>query len=106
VQHLFEVFLPNSNGNFNHFFKIFQHLARRTPCDMLQFVIMRNKATILFDSMLPYITQGPILDSLLNLIFVRDINQETKDQREECHHELQRLGFLEWMVDAIELKGI
>ncbi len=52
VNHLFDLFLPNSQGNFNHFYRIFQHFIRRYPCDMLEFVILSNDATILFDSML------------------------------------------------------
>ncbi|KAI8881124.1 hypothetical protein K501DRAFT_189620 [Backusella circina FSU 941] len=104
VQHLSDMFLPNSNGNFHHFFKIFQHMARRNPCDMLDFVILRNNATILFDYMLPYIKEGPVMEAVLNLVFVRDINPETKAQRETAHKELQKLGFLEWMIEAIQLK--
>ncbi|GAA5797864.1 hypothetical protein HPULCUR_003260 [Helicostylum pulchrum] len=104
VNHLFEVFLPNSNGNFNHFFKIFQHLIRRHPCDMLDVVIMRNNASILFNYLLPYLTESSIMDAILGLIFVRDINPETKEDREKCHTKLQELGFLEWIVDATKLK--
>jgi hypothetical protein len=106
VNHLFEIFLPNSNGNFNHFFKIFQHLIRRHPCDMLDVVIIRNDASILFDSMLPYLRESSIMDAILGLIFVRDINPETKEEREKCHLKLQELGFLEWTIQAMQLKGL
>ncbi|KAI8095106.1 regulator of Vps4 activity in the MVB pathway-domain-containing protein [Gilbertella persicaria] len=105
VNHLFEVFLPNSHGNFNHFFKIFQHLVRRHPCDMLDFVILRNNASIVFHYMLPYLTEGSVMDALLTLLFVRDINPETKEQREKSHERLYELGFLEWMVKAMQLKS-
>ncbi|ORE21605.1 hypothetical protein BCV71DRAFT_241504 [Rhizopus microsporus] len=103
VNHLFNVFLPNSNGNFNHFFRIFQHLVRRYPCDMLEFVILRDNAAILFHYMLPYITESPIMDSILGLIFVRDINPETRGQRERCHTRLQELQFLEWIFQAMQM---
>lgn len=105
VNHLFEVFLPNSHGNFNHFFKIFQHLVRRHPCEMLDFVIMRNNASIIFNYMLPYLTESSVMDSLLTLIFVRDINPETKEQREKSHETLYELGFLEWIISAMQMKG-
>lgn len=105
VNHLFEVFLPNSNGNFNHFFKIFQRLIRRHPCDMLNVVIMRNNASILFNYMLPYLTESSIMDAILSLIFVRDINTETKEAREKCHVYLQELGFLEWIIESMQIKG-
>lgn len=105
MEHLFEVFLPNSNGNFNHFFKIFQHFCRRHPIEMLDHVIMNNDASILFDYMLPYLTESSIMDSILSLIFIRDINSETKVHREKSHEKLQELGFLEWIVKCINLKG-
>ncbi|KAI8983435.1 hypothetical protein BDB01DRAFT_790752 [Pilobolus umbonatus] len=104
VNHLFEMFLPQSSGNFNHFFKIFQHLVRRHPCDMLEFIVLRDNASILFDYMMPYLTESAIIDSILSLMFVRDINAETKVQREKCHKRLQELGFLEWVLNAIQLK--
>lgn len=104
VNHLFEVFLPNSHGNFNHFFKIFQHLSRRHPCDMLDVVILRDNASILFNYMLPYLTESSVMDAILSLVFVRDINPETKEQREACHAKLQEIGFLEWMVHCMQLK--
>ncbi|CEP06908.1 hypothetical protein [Parasitella parasitica] len=104
VNHLFEMFLPNSHGNFNHFFKIFQHLVRRHPCDMLEFVIMRNDASILFNYMLPYLTESSVMDSILSLIFVRDINPETKLEREKSHEKMYHLGFLEWIVSKMQTK--
>ncbi|KAG0750435.1 hypothetical protein G6F62_001739 [Rhizopus arrhizus] len=103
VNHLFDLFLPNSQGNFNHFYRIFQHFIRRYPCDMLEFVILSNDATILFDSMLPYLTESPVMDSILSLIFIRDINPETKGQREKCHDKLHQLKFLEWIIQAIQM---
>lgn len=105
VNHLFKVFLPNSHGNFNHFFKILQRLIRRHPCDMLNVVIMRNKASVLFNYMMPYLTESCIMDAILSLIFVRDINTETKEAREKSHAHLQELGFLEWIIQAIQMKG-
>ncbi|KAI7888218.1 regulator of Vps4 activity in the MVB pathway-domain-containing protein [Mucor mucedo] len=104
VTHLFQVFLPNSHGNFNHFFKIFQRLIRRHPCDMLNVVILRNKASILFNYMLPYLTESSITDAILSLIFVRDINTETKEAREKSHAYLQELGFLEWIIQSMQIK--
>ncbi|KAF7731658.1 hypothetical protein EC973_008828 [Apophysomyces ossiformis] len=104
ASHLFEVFLPHSNGNLNHFGKIFQHFVRRHPCDMLQLIIFQNNATLFFDYMLPYITEGPVMDSVLSLIFVRDINAETREKRELSHARLQELGFLERLLDAVQVK--
>lgn len=72
---------------------------------MLDYVVLRNNATLLFDYMLPYMKEGPVMEAVLNLIFVRDINPEAKAQREAAHKELQKLGFLEWMIEAIQLKG-
>lgn len=106
VNHLFEMFLPNSHGNFNHFFKIFQHLVRRHPCDMLDFVISRDNASIVFNYMLPYLTESAVMDSILSLIFVRDINPETKQEREKSHERLYQLGFLEWIVSKMQMKGM
>jgi hypothetical protein len=103
VNHLFEVFLPNSNGNFNHFLKIFQHLVRRHPCDMLDFVIIRDNGSILFNYMLPYLTESTVMDAIINLIFVRDINPETKEDREKSHEKLCDLGFLEWIIHSMQL---
>ncbi|KAI8372101.1 hypothetical protein BD560DRAFT_102405 [Blakeslea trispora] len=102
VNHLFNVFLPNSHGNLNHFFRIFQHLVRRHPCDMLDVVVLRNHAGILFHNMLPYLTQPPIMESLLHLIFVRDVNTETKEQRLACYEQLYSLGLLEWLVKVMQ----
>ncbi|KAI7907651.1 uncharacterized protein BX663DRAFT_491572 [Cokeromyces recurvatus] len=104
VSHLVEVFLPSSNGNFNHFFKIFQHLVRRHPCDMLGYIIMDREASILFNYMLPYLTESPVMESLLSLIFVRDINPETREAREKSYERLYELGFLEFIINAMQLK--
>lgn len=100
------MFLPNSHGNFNHFFKIFQHLVRRHPCDMLEFVIIRDDASVIFNYMLPYLTESSVMDSILSLIFVRDINPETKQDREKSHEKLYQLGFLEWIVSKMQMKGL
>ncbi|RCH79397.1 hypothetical protein CU098_001728 [Rhizopus stolonifer] len=72
---------------------------------MLDFVILRNNASIVFHYMLPYLTEGSVMDALLTLLFVRDINPETKEQREKSHERLYELGFLEWMVKAMQLKS-
>lgn len=72
---------------------------------MLEFVILRDNAAILFHYMLPYITESPIMDSILGLIFVRDINPETRGQRERCHTRLQELQFLEWIFQAMQMTG-
>ncbi|KAI9282780.1 regulator of Vps4 activity in the MVB pathway-domain-containing protein [Sporodiniella umbellata] len=103
VNYLFNVFLPNSHGNFNHFLRIFQHFSRRNPCGMLEYVILRNDATILYDYMLPYITESSVVDSILGLIFIRDINIETRGQRERCHNKLQETKFLDRVLEAIQL---
>jgi nucleoside permease NupC len=72
---------------------------------MLDIVIIRNNASILFHYMLPYLTTSSIMDAILGLIFVRDINPETKMEREKCHIRLQELGFLEWIIHAMQIKG-
>jgi hypothetical protein len=66
---------------------------------------MNNNASILFDSMLPYLRESSIMDSILSLIFIRDINSETKVHREKSHEKLQELGFLEWIVRCMDIKG-
>ncbi|KAG0177436.1 hypothetical protein DFQ28_005927 [Apophysomyces sp. BC1034] len=104
ASHLFEIFLPHSHGNLNHFGKIFQHFVRRHPCDMLQLIILQDNATRFFDYMLPYITEGPVMDSVLSLIFVRDINAETREKRELSHGRLQELKFLERLLEAVQVK--
>lgn len=72
---------------------------------MLDVVILRDNASILFNYMLPYLTESSVMDAILSLIFVRDINPETKEQREACHAKLQEIGFLEWIVHCMQLKG-
>ncbi|CAO3680826.1 unnamed protein product [Rhizopus stolonifer] len=103
VNHLFNIFSPNSHGNFNHFYRIFQHFTRRYPCDMLDYVISANNASILFDFMLPYLTESAVTDSILGLIFVHDINPETKEKREKCHDRLHELKLLEWIFQVIQM---
>ncbi|KAG1101019.1 hypothetical protein G6F42_017570 [Rhizopus arrhizus] len=44
------------------------------------------------------------MDSILSLIFVRDINPETKQDREKSHERLYQLGFLEWIVSKMQMK--
>ncbi|KAI8341465.1 hypothetical protein BC941DRAFT_510669 [Chlamydoabsidia padenii] len=106
VTRLFDIFSPNSNGNFNHFAKIFQHFVRRHPVDMLDLLFLQNdKATLFFDSMLPHIQESAVADSVLAIVFVRDINVETKEKRELAHTRLSELGLLQWLTKAIQLKN-
>jgi hypothetical protein len=56
--------------------------------------------------MLPYLTESSVMDSILSLIFVRDINPETKQDREKSHEKLYQLGFLEWIVSKMQMKGL
>ncbi|KAI9022753.1 hypothetical protein CLU79DRAFT_835119 [Phycomyces nitens] len=104
VSNLLDVFLSNSDGNLNHFGNIFQHFVRRHPCSMLDFVIIKKQSSRFFDLLLPYITQGPVVDSILSLLFVRDIDSETEKKRGKAHQKLQEMGFLEWLLDAIQVK--
>lgn len=73
---------------------------------MLDFVISRDNASIVFNYMLPYLTESSVMDSILSLIFVRDINPETKQEREKSHEKLYQLGFLEWIVGKMQIKGM
>ncbi|KAI9272484.1 hypothetical protein BY458DRAFT_474320 [Sporodiniella umbellata] len=103
VNNLFNVFLPNSHGNFNHFFRVFQHFVRRYPQDMLEYVIMANDASILFNFMLPYLKESAVMDSILGLIFVHDINLTTKEKREQCQERLHELKLLEWIFEVMQM---
>ncbi|CAO3592213.1 unnamed protein product [Absidia cylindrospora] len=105
ITRLFDIFSPTSQGNFNHFAKIFQHFIRRHPCDMLDLIFLQqnNKATFFFNNMLPYIHESPVMDSVLALLFVRDINLETKEKRELAHTRLSELGLLQWLIKAIQM---
>lgn len=106
VTRLFDVFLPTSHGNFNHFAKIFQHLVRRHPVDMLDILFLQNDgATLFFDRMLPYIQESAVTDSVLAVVFVRDINAETKEKREAAHSRLSELGLIQWLTKAIQTKS-
>ena len=73
---------------------------------MLDFVISRDNASIVFNYMLPYLTESSVMDSILSLIFVRDINPETRQEREKSHEKLYQLGFLEWIVSKMQMKGV
>lgn len=106
VSKLFDIFLPTSDGNLNHFGKILQHFIRRHPCDTLDHIFFQDdKATLFFDYLLPYITDGAVMDSVISLLFVRDINPETKTKREQCHSKLSELGIFQWLVKSIQLKN-
>jgi hypothetical protein len=60
--------------------------------------------TLFFNSMLPYIHQSAVMDSILAILFVRDINGPTKEKRQAAHSRLSTLGLLQWFVKAIEMK--
>lgn len=103
---LFDVFLPTSDGNLNHFGKILQHLVRRYPSETLDYIILQDeRATLFFDYLLPYITEGAVMDTIISLLFVRDINPEAKKKREQSHSKLCELGILQWLVKSIQLKS-
>ncbi|CAO3612715.1 unnamed protein product [Cunninghamella echinulata] len=103
---LFDIFLPTSDGNLNHFGKILQHLIRRYPSETLDFIILQDdRATLFFDYLLPYITEGAVMDTIVSLLFVRDINSEAKKKREQSHSKLCELGILQWLVKSIQLKS-
>ncbi|KAI8335041.1 hypothetical protein BC941DRAFT_472337 [Chlamydoabsidia padenii] len=100
ITSLFDIFSPASHGNFNHFAKIFQHLVRRHPADMLDFLFLQPNS-LFFDCMLPHIHSSAVVDSILAILFVNDINMETKDKRQTAHQKLSDLGLLPWLVKAI-----
>ncbi|KAI8970043.1 regulator of Vps4 activity in the MVB pathway-domain-containing protein, partial [Mycotypha africana] len=97
VHHLFRVFYPHSHGNLHHFHRIFSHLVRRHPCELLDFVILQNKASVLFSYLLPYLHHSVVMDSILSLIFVRDINKETKKERLKSYRVLNEVGLVDWL---------
>ncbi|CAO3623123.1 unnamed protein product [Cunninghamella blakesleeana] len=106
ISKLFDIFLPTSDGNLNHFAKILQHFIRRHPCDTLDYIFLQDeKATLFYDYLLPYITDGAVMDSIISLLFVRDINPETKSKREQCHTKLSELCIIQWLVKSIQLKN-
>ncbi|KAI9257300.1 hypothetical protein BDA99DRAFT_561790 [Phascolomyces articulosus] len=99
---LMDTLLPNSIGHLCHFGRVFQQLTRRNMNHMLDFIILGNNASRLFDYMLPYLNQGPVADALLSLLFFRDTDKETQQKRIKCYKRLCELGFLEWFLDVIE----
>ncbi|ORY96243.1 hypothetical protein BCR43DRAFT_491331 [Syncephalastrum racemosum] len=106
VDHLFSILLPNSNGNFNHFGKVFQHFVRRHPVEMLERVIMRNNATYLFDYLLPNANEGAITESILVLLTA----PSTKDvvalaKRRAAFERLDELDFIKILLEAFHLRG-
>ncbi|CDH51778.1 hypothetical protein RO3G_10973 [Lichtheimia corymbifera JMRC:FSU:9682] len=103
VTHLLDVLSPNSDGNLNHFGKIFQHMVRRHPCDMMNYMILDGDASKFFDILMPYLAHGPITDSILSLLFVYDNNEESRTKRQSSLEMLSSHGFLQWFLDAIQL---
>ncbi|KAI7883207.1 hypothetical protein K492DRAFT_205611, partial [Lichtheimia hyalospora FSU 10163] len=103
VSHLVDVLSSNSDGNLNHFGKIFQHMVRRHPCDMMNYMILDGDAYRFFDILLPYLAHGPITDSILSLLFVYDNNEESRTKRQDSLEMLSKHGFLQWFLDAIQL---
>ncbi|KAI8067561.1 regulator of Vps4 activity in the MVB pathway-domain-containing protein [Gongronella butleri] len=99
---LFHVFFPTSHGNFYHFNKILQHFLRRHPCDTLDFIFApQNDAVLFYDYMLPYMTEPPIMDTILSLLFVNDINDATRERREQAH-QLLSTRLITWLLRAID----
>lgn len=76
---------------------------------MLDYLFLRpddTDASLFFNGMLPYIHQSAVMDSILAILFVRDINGPTKEKRQEAHARLSTLGLLQWFVKAIEMKHL
>ncbi|KAI7860645.1 hypothetical protein BDC45DRAFT_562851 [Circinella umbellata] len=102
VSRLMETLLPNSIGHLCHFGRVFQQLTRRHMSAMLDYIILDNDASMLFDYMLPYLNQGPVSDALLSLLFFHDTDKEAQEKRIKCYKKLRELGFLEWFMDVIQ----
>lgn len=105
VTTLFDIFLPNSNGNLNHFGKIFETLLRRHPGPVLDMMVIERRATRLIDQMLPYICESPVQVAMLALLFFPTVQHDMKIKRQECYSRLQEMGFLEKVLGFLELKG-
>jgi hypothetical protein len=70
---------------------------------MLDLLFLQNDgAPLFFDRMLPYIQESAVADSVLAILFVRDINAETKEKREAAHARLSELGLVQWLTKAIQ----
>ena len=100
-----EALLPNSMGLLNHFGRVFQQLVRRHMSDMLDFIILQDNASRLFDYILPYLNYGAVADALFSLMFFRDADKETREKRVKCYQRLSELNFLEWFLDVIQCAG-
>ncbi|RUS26609.1 hypothetical protein BC938DRAFT_470531 [Jimgerdemannia flammicorona] len=106
VTTLFDIFLPNSNGNMNHFGKIFETLLRRHPGPILDMVVIEGKATRLMDQMLPYIYESSVQGAMLGLLFFPTVQHDMKVKRQECYSRLQEMEFLEKVLAFLEFKEL
>lgn len=72
---------------------------------MMSYMILDDDASKFFDILMPYLTHGPIAESILSLLFVYDNNEESRTKRQSSLEMLSKHGFLQWFLDAIQLAG-
>lgn len=73
---------------------------------MMSYMILDDDASKFFDILMPYLTHGPIAESILSLLFVYDNNEESRTKRQSSLEMLSKHGFLQWFLDAIQLAGM
>ncbi|KAL1922861.1 uncharacterized protein VTP21DRAFT_9237 [Calcarisporiella thermophila] len=101
---LFDIFHPRSEGNFNHFARIFDFLLKRRPSTVMDFVVLDHLTSPRIMQMLPYAHEPAVNASILNLLFFATSDISDKRKRFECHERLYEIGFLEKIIKSLKSK--